>query len=71
MAVKRTEQGMKNKRAYDKEYLKKYIKQKTIMFNTKSQDDMAMLDWVKNQPEDGTKYIKRLIWEDMKRRTDV
>ena len=71
MATKRTEQGEQKKRAYDKEYMRKYFKGKTITFNTKSEEDMAMLDWVKAQPEGGNKFIKRLIYEDMMNRKDV
>ena len=65
---KRTEKAIKNKKAYDAQYIKKYFKQKTIPFNTKVESDIALLDWVKEQPEGGNQYIKRLIREDMERR---
>lgn len=71
MAQKRTEQGLKNKREYDKAYMKQFFKGKTITFNTKNADDIALLDWIKAQPEEGTKYIKRLILEDMERAQNV
>ena len=71
MGIKLTEKGLMNKRKYDQEYAKKYFKSKIISFNTKKPDDIALLDWIKSQPEEGTKYIKRLVKEDMERRTNV
>jgi len=64
----RSPEALKNKRAYDKEYNKKYFKQKTIVFNTQYPDDYALLEWVKVQPEGGNAYIKRLIREDIEKR---
>ena len=65
---KRTAEGKKKKQAYDLEYLKKFVKVKSIPFNVKNPEDMEMFEWIKNQPESGNQYVKRLIREDMRRR---
>lgn len=64
-------EALQKKRAYDKEYIKKYYKGKCVMFNTQFPEDIALLDWIKAQPEEGTKYIKRLIREDMEKHQNV
>ena len=65
--TKLSEKAMQNKKAYDIKYAKQNFKCKNIAFNTLYPDDIALLDWVKKQPEGGTKYIKRLIREDIER----
>lgn len=64
----RSEKAMQNKKAYDREYAKKYFKQKVIVFNTLYPEDIALLDWIKQQLEGGNHYIRRLIMEDMEKR---
>lgn len=68
---KHSEEGKKKKQAYDLEYLKKFIKVKSLPFNIKNDEDMEMLEWIKQQPESGNQYIKRLIREDMRARKNV
>lgn len=67
MAVKLSEKSMERKRKYDVAYAKQFFKCKNIAFNTLYPEDIALLDWVKSQPENGSQYIKRLIREDMER----
>ena len=64
----RSDLAKMNKKAYDAAYAKKNFKCKSIAFNTLYPADMALLDWVKQQAEGGTQYIKRLIREDMEKR---
>ena len=66
--VKLSDRALRNKRVYDKDYAKKYLKGKSITFNTLYPEDIALLEWVKKQGEGGNQYIKRLIREDMERR---
>ena len=65
MAQYRSPEALKNKREYDKEYNKKYFKQKTVVFNTQFPDDIALFEWIRTRPEGGNQYIKRLVREDM------
>lgn len=69
--MKLSDTALQNKRSYDKDYAKKNFKCKNLAFNTLYPEDIALFDWVKKQPEGGTKYIKRLIREDMERRLNV
>ena len=59
------------KHEYDVRYAKENFQCKNLSFNKKIPEDIALLDWVKVQPEGGNAYIKRLIREDMERRTNV
>jgi len=66
--VKLSETATENKRAYDKEYARKYLKGKCVVFNLQYPEDIALLEWANAQPENGNQYIKRLIREDKERR---
>ena len=68
--MKLSDEAYKHRTEYNNEYRKKYMKSKVIAFNTQHPEDIALLDWIKKQPEGGVQYIKRLIREDMKARTD-
>ena len=63
-----TPEAIKRKAQYNQAYAKKFFKTKLIQFNTNIPEDIAMLDWIKKQPEGGNAYIKRLIKEDIERR---
>lgn len=63
-----SEKAREKKREYDVAYAKKNFKCKNLAFNKLYPEDIALLDWINSQPENGTKYIKRLIREDMERR---
>ena len=63
-----SEKAKTNKKAYDAAYAKKNFKCKNLAFNTLYPADIALLDWVKQQAEGGTQYIKRLIREDMEKK---
>lgn len=57
---------MRDKYAYDQQYIKDHIKMRSIPFNTGKQEDMELMDWLAKQ-SNATQYIKRLIREDMER----
>ena len=56
--------GRMNKKVYDAEYHKLYIKGVYIPFNAANRDDAELLKWVSCYPNK-TKYIKDLIRRDM------
>lgn len=61
-------EATKRKRAYDKEYINKNIAMKTLSFNQNDPEDMEIYDWIQSKGKrNGTKYIKDLIREDMRR----
>lgn len=68
--MKLSDQAKKNKTAYNIKYARENYKGKNLYFNTRIPEDIALFDWIKEQPEGGTPYIKRLIREDMEKRTN-
>ena len=56
-----------DKKYYDTEYNKLYIKRKFIPFNITIREDQEMLDYLASVGN-VTQYIKDLIREDMKRK---
>ena len=67
MAIKLSEQALKNKRAYDKKYARENFQGKYLTFNKNVPEEMEMFEWVRTRPEGGNPYLKRLIREDMER----
>lgn len=63
---KLSEASKRAKAAYDKKYMKNNVKQRTIGFNIGDPEDMAMYNWI-GQQVNGTKYIKDLVREDMRK----
>lgn len=63
--MKLSDEAYQRRTEYNNEYRKKYMKGKSILFNTQYPEDMALLDWLKKQPEGGVQFIKRLIRENM------
>ena len=61
-----SETARKNKRAYDNAYARQNFASKNIAFNKRYPEDLALLEWVQQQPN-GNQYIKQLIREDMER----
>ena len=59
-----SEQAKRNKAAYDTRYMKEHRILKTIAFNNAIPEDMKLLDWVEQQPNQ-TQYVKDLIRDDM------
>lgn len=57
-----------NKAQYDKEYAKTHITRKFIPFNDTVPEDVKILAWLATK-DNVTKYVKRLIREDMNRET--
>lgn len=53
-----------DKAAYDKAYYKEKIIRKVINFNRSDPADLALLEWLEQQPN-ATQYIKSLIRADM------
>ena len=61
-------EATKRKRAYDKDYIINNISMKTLSFNHNSPEDMELYEWIQSKGKrEGTKYIKDLIREDMRR----
>ena len=61
-------EATRRKRAYDKEYINKNIKMKTLSFNQNSPEDAEIYEWLQSKgARSGTRYIKDLILEDMKK----
>lgn len=56
-----------DKKYYDQEYNKLYIKRKFIPFNVTIRDDCEPLDYL-DTVENVTQYVKGLIRDDMKRK---
>ncbi len=56
------------KYGYDQAYLKQNVKNVVLPFNKRKPDDMTLLAWLNRQIEGKTKYIKRLIREDMEKK---
>ena len=67
MAQYRSPEALANKKKYDNEYSSKFHKQKTVAFNKKFPEDIALFNWLSTRPEGGNHYIKRLIREDMEK----
>lgn len=61
-------EATKRKRAYDKDYINKNIRMKTLSFNERDPEDMAIYNWIQSKGQrNGTGYIKDLIREDMRK----
>lgn len=54
---------------YMKSYNNAHVKWRKVSFNDKNPNDMILMDWIDNQKESTSAYIKRLIYEDMQRNT--
>lgn len=53
---------------YVKEYYRQNITRKVLNFNSQSEVDKTLLEWLKSK-ENYSQYIKDLILEDMRRAT--
>ena len=63
-----TDQQRKNKSAYDTAYNMENVTRKFIPFNKNNLEDAMMLDWLNKKGKGNVaKYVKGLIWDDMKR----
>lgn len=61
-------EATKRKRAYDKEYINKHIVMKSLSFNAQDDEDMELFNWIQSKGQrNGTRYIKDLIREDMRK----
>ena len=54
--------------AYTREYLREKIIYKKMSLNRGNPDDMEMADWLDEQPEGVSSYLKRLVLADMEAR---
>lgn len=61
---KLSDEAKERKSAYDTQYILNNIVQKRIAFNRNIPEDVEMLDWVEQQPNQ-TQYMKGLISDDM------
>ena len=64
----KTRSGHFDQNRYVQQYLHQFRAAKSLTFNKKNPDDMAMLEWIDSQPEGVNKYLQRLIREDMARK---
>ena len=55
-----------DKAAYDRGYMKQHTVKKEIRFGKET--DAELLAWIEQQPEGFSRYVRRLIQEDMERR---
>lgn len=55
-----------DKAAYDRDYMKQHTVKKEIRFGKET--DAELLAWIERQPEGFSRYVRRLIQEDMDRR---
>lgn len=68
MVRKYSEDAIKRKRDYDKQYIKEKIRQITISFNAESEEDAKIREWLDSKGRGKiTGYIKGLIKEDMQK----
>lgn len=54
---------------YMKDYNNRHVKWRKVSFNDKNPDDMILMAWIDSQEESTSAYIKRLVREDMERRS--
>lgn len=54
---------------YMKDYNNRHVKWRKVSFNDKTPDDMILMNWIDSQEESTSAYIKRLVREDMERRS--
>lgn len=54
---------------YMKDYNNRHVKWRKVSFNDKNPDDMILMGWIDSQEESTSAYIKRLVREDMERRS--
>lgn len=64
----RKKSGDFDQQEYVKEYYRQNITRKVLNFNSQSEVDNALLEWLKSK-ENYSQYIKDLILEDMRRAT--
>ena len=54
---------------YMKDYNNQHVKWRKVSFNDKNPDDEILKKWIDSQEEPTSAYIKRLIREDMEKRS--
>jgi hypothetical protein len=54
---------------YMKGYNNEHVKWRKVSFNNKNPEDMILINWIDEQKESTSAYIKSLVREDMKKRT--
>ena len=59
----------KNQINYQKRYNNDHVSWRKVSFNDKNPDDMILKTWIDSQEESTSAYIKRLVREDMERRS--
>lgn len=63
-------EALRRRKDYNNQYRSKNLQCKCIPFNRLYPEDIALFDWMMQQPEGGNQYIKRLIREDMEARQE-
>lgn len=56
------------RKAYQREYRRIYMRQKSINFNLANVDDVELMKWLEAQEEGISAYLRRLIRKDKMRR---
>lgn len=59
------EQQQVSKYSYDQNYIKKNLKRILLTFNRNNPSDMAIVEWLDQQPLSMNRYIKNLVQLDM------
>lgn len=54
---------------YQKQYNNDHVSWRKVSFNDKNPDDEILKKWIDSQEESTSAYLKRLIREDMEKRT--
>ena len=65
----RQKSGKFDQKKYVNEYIKSKIVYRKMNFNRQSPDDMAMVEWIDQQPEGVSNYLKGLVDGDIKRKS--
>ncbi len=62
----RKKSGEFDQAEYNKEYIRTFIKYRKMNLNTQNQTDMQIMEWLDQQPEGVSAYLKRIVLEDMR-----
>ena len=65
MKLPRKKSGDFDSNKYVVQYMKENIVHVKVSLNKSKPDDVKMMEWIKEQPEGASGYLKRLIRKDM------
>ena len=61
----RQKSGNYNDAEYKKTYQREHIVFRKMNFNTSNEDDIKLIQWIEQQPEGTSPYLKKLVQKDM------